>query len=272
MNAITDLQGAIPALKSQIDALKTSTTGTTTTSGTSTVTENITTINNTVAGGPVNNQSGNVVYLTQQSDNGALIIMADASPVAVTLNNSVTTPWYAFITNQGAGVVTLTPQQNTIDGNASQTLLQGYFLTLFFDGTQFWSGTIPIVPVTFNAIAHQFLTAYNAATGMFSSAQPAFTGISGVATTAQIGTGTPAAGKYVDGAAGVWTALPTVPATIAPVAGEYLTGYNSGTGTFSISATPGISATITTAALTVGGTQGSMTYIGGVLTAQIQAT
>ena len=35
---------------------------------------------------------------------------------------------------------------------------------------------------------------------------------------------------------------------------------------------PGISATITTAKLTTGGTQGSMTFTNGVLTAQTQAT
>ncbi len=34
----------------------------------------------------------------------------------------------------------------------------------------------------------------------------------------------------------------------------------------------GISATITTAALTVGGTQGSMTFVSGILTAEVQAT
>jgi len=208
-------------------------------------------------------------------DNGALIIFSDASPVAVTLNNSVTIPWYCFATNQGAGLVTLTPQLNTIDGNASQTLEQGYFLTVFFDGSNFWSGTIPIVPINTPGVTHQWIASYNSATGIFTLAQPAFTDISGTASTAQIGTGTPAAGKYVDGAAGAWTALPpppTVPSTIVPVAGEYLTGYNAGTGAFSISATPGISATIVTAALTVGGTHGSMTYVNGILTAQTPAT
>jgi len=34
----------------------------------------------------------------------------------------------------------------------------------------------------------------------------------------------------------------------------------------------GLSVTITTAALTIGGTQGSQTYVDGVLTAQVQAT
>lgn len=37
----------------------------------------------------------------------------------------------------------------------------------------------------------------------------AFSQLSGSASTAQIGTGTPAAGKYVDGAAGAWTVLPS---------------------------------------------------------------
>jgi hypothetical protein len=42
-----------------------------------------------------------------------------------------------------------------------------------------------------------------------------FSDLSGRATTAQIGTGTPAAGKYVDGAAGAWTALPAAGASPA---------------------------------------------------------
>jgi len=40
-------------------------------------------------------------------------------------------------------------------------------------------------------------------------AQLGFSDLSGTASTAQIGTGTPAAGKYVDGGTGAWTALPS---------------------------------------------------------------
>lgn len=69
------------------------------------------------------------------------------------------------------------------------------------------------------------------------------------------------------------TIIPVTPETIAGVAGKYLVSYNGTTGLFGVNATPGISATITTAALTSpGGTQGSMTFVGGILTAQTPAT
>lgn len=129
-----------------------------------------------------------------------------------------------------------------------------------------------VVPGNTPAVAHEWINAYNALTGTFTQTQPAFSDISGVATTGQIGTGTPAAGKYVDGSAGAWTALPTVPSTLAAVTGKYVVSYNAGTGVFSLSTATGISANITTAALTVGGTQGSMTFVAGILTAQTPAT
>lgn len=68
------------------------------------------------------------------------------------------------------------------------------------------------------------------------------------------------------------TVIPTLPANTPAVAGKYFTGYNSTTGAFSTNATAGISATITTAALTALGTQGSMTFVNGILTAQTPAT
>jgi hypothetical protein len=67
------------------------------------------------------------------------------------------------------------------------------------------------LPSGFAAVAHEWIDSYDAATGLFSATQPAFTDISGVATTAQIGTGTPSAGDYVDGGTGAWTALPAIP-------------------------------------------------------------
>ncbi len=181
MNAITDLQGAIPALKSQIDSLKTSATGSSTTSGTTaTITENVTTINNTIDGGGVNDQSGVTAYINSQMDNGKLVILADTAAVAVTLNNSVTTPYWVFFINQGSGLVTLTPQQGTINGAASEELTDSVFALVFFDSINYWSCTTSIVPQSFSAITHQFLTAYSAATGLFSSAQPSIADVSGL--------------------------------------------------------------------------------------------
>ena len=59
------------------------------------------------------------------------------------------------------------------------------------------------------SVSHKWLASYDLSTGLFTQTQPAFTDISGVATTAQIGTGTPLAGEYVDGGTGAWTAIPT---------------------------------------------------------------
>ena len=67
--------------------------------------------------------------------------------------------------------------------------------------------TLPIVPVGFSAISHQFLTAYDGATGLLSAAQPAFTDISGIAP-AQIGTGTPSANTTATGAGPPGVTLP----------------------------------------------------------------
>jgi hypothetical protein len=63
------------------------------------------------------------------------------------------------------------------------------------------------------------------------------------------------------------TFIPVVPATFTPVTGEYLTGYNSTTGAFSGSSPAGISATVALAKLTTGGSNGSATFVNGILTA-----
>ena len=90
--------------------------------------------------------------------------------------------------------MTFTPGSGTISyignlGAASMTLATGYLTMIVFDGTNFWAATLPVVPVAFVAVANQFLTAYNATTGQFSAAQPAFSNISGVATNAQLPAG-----------------------------------------------------------------------------------
>ena len=231
----------------------------------------------TPGGIPVNNQSGVTSYATASADDGALIVLSNASPIAVTLT-SQSPPWSCFIANQsalGGGTATMTPASGTINGSATLVLLPSYFALVAFDGTNWFAATLPIVPISFGPISHEFITAYNAATGSFSAAQPAFTDISGVAATGQIGTGTPSAGRYVDGGTGAWTVLPspTLPATIAPVAGEFLDpGYNATTGAFSQATPTGLSVTIVTAALTALGTQGSMTFQNGLLVSQTSAT
>jgi hypothetical protein len=170
----------------------------------------------------VNDRSGQTSYATQPGDNLALLIFDDASAVAVSLTTQ-TPPWGCFATNLGAGVVIFTPAIGTINGGATFTLDPNYSTIIAFDGTDWFAAEMPIVPASFTAPSHEFFTGYNAATGVFTAAQPAFGDISGNLATSQ---------------------LPTA----------------------------GLSVTITTAALTTLGTQGSMTFTNGILTVQVPAT
>lgn len=175
----------------------------------------------------VNDQSGATSYATMIGDNGALIVLSDASPIAVSLT-SETPPFGCFFANQGAGTATLTPATGTISyagnpGAASLPLLGGYGCLVGFSGTDWFALTMPIVPVGLVAVPHEFVISYDPATGIFAVAQPDFTDISGNLATSQ---------------------LPSA----------------------------GLSVTITTAQLTTGGTQGSMTFTAGLLTSQVQAT
>jgi hypothetical protein len=200
------------------------TNGSTTTN--TTVQESITTgggsTSGSVAGIPVNNQSGVTSYSTTVFDNGALILFSDASPVAVSLVPQVT-PYGFFVANQGVGTVTLTPSIGTINGASTLSVMSNQLTIVAFDGANWWASTQSIVPVTFSAVAHEWLNSYNAATGAWTAAQPAFTDISGQITSGQ---------------------LPS----------------------------SGLSVTITTAKLTTLGTNGSLTFTAGLLTAQVAAT
>jgi len=155
-DAINDLQQAIPTLKGQITALqnaaKSTPSGTTTT-----INETGVTSFNGAAGviqffaslGLVNNQTGVTAYVTQTSDNGSLIVLDDASAIAVSLNFAVAKPWYTLIANYGAGTATLMPTQGTITypGNvaaANMPLPSGFAAFVYFDGTNWWGIAIPI--------------------------------------------------------------------------------------------------------------------------------
>jgi phage-related tail fiber protein len=88
----------------------------------------------------VNDQTGVAAYTTQQSDSGSEIVFSDASPIAVTINPAVLqVPWFTTISNQGAGTATITPSSGTINGVAALTLPGGSWVTVFFDGVNFWA-------------------------------------------------------------------------------------------------------------------------------------
>ncbi len=241
---LTDLNQAIAAMSAKINAIK---------AGATTV------INSSGGGGAVpiptpspipglggiRDETGLTAYTPLTADNGSLIIFNDASPVAVTLNSAMVTPFFFFVTSFGAGVVTLTPSSGLVNGAASYAIQTGGLFWVGFDGTNWHSSDVLTLAQTFTAVTHEWLKSYDASTGLFTATRPDYSDLTGT---------------------------PTLPATIAPVAGEYLTGYDSTTGLFSASTTAGIDATIVTAALTTLGTQGSMTFTKGILTAQTPAT
>lgn len=149
----------------------------------------------TAAGIAVNDQSGETSYATQSGDNLTLILFSDASAIAVSLATQ-SPPWCAFIANIGAigqGTVTLTPATGTINGEATLAILPTYWALVAFDGTNWWAAALPIVPTSFAAVAHQWLNSYNAATGVFTAAQPAFSDISGTVAPGQLPTPTASA-------------------------------------------------------------------------------
>lgn len=240
---LVDLNQAIATLTGKINSIKAGSTTTVVSGGGGSST--IINGTNFPGLGGSRDLTGLTSYTTLNADNGILLLVNDASPVAVTLDSGMPIPYFLFATNFGAGSATFTPSSGTINGSASFTLPQNYFSMIVFDGTNWHASTLLVVPQNTPAIAHEFLTAYNSATGAFTQAQPSYSDLTGT---------------------------PQLPNTKTPVAGEYLTGYDATTGNFSQSTTPGISATITTAALTVGGTQGSMTFTDGILTAQTPAT
>ncbi len=154
LNAITDLQGAIPSLKTQIDAkanATTSSTGSTssTSSSSSTTSSGVTAAQATVIAlstlqtnlGGVDPQTG-TSYTVQPSDYGGIITLSNASPVAVTLGgNGINAQFWSGIENLGAGLATLTPASGTINGAANITLATNQGAILYFDGVN-WSAIL----------------------------------------------------------------------------------------------------------------------------------
>ena len=242
-NGIVDLNQAIVSLKSQIDNLKPSVPTKTSAGGSSTTI--VVNGSNFPGLGGVRDLTGLTAYTNIGSDNGILLLLNDASPIAVTLDSAMVTPYFLSATNLGAGSATFTPSSGTINGTASFTLPQNYTSILVFDGTNWVATALLVLPQSAGPTLHEWLASYDSATGVFTLSQPDYSDLTGT---------------------------PQLPNTLTPVAGEYLTGYDSTTGNFSQSTTPGISATIVTAALTPGGTQGSQTFVDGILTAQTPAT
>src|SRR5438128_5931091 len=89
----------------------------------------------------VNAQTG-TSYTVLASDRGKLVTLTNASAVAVTLpvatGAGFPAGWATFISNQGAGTVTITPTTSTIDGAASLTLATNASVLVVSDGSNYF--------------------------------------------------------------------------------------------------------------------------------------
>jgi len=185
-----DNNQAIVALKSQLDTL--STTVATAAANVATSTAKTVTVTQ-IAGfsnlGVVNDQSGQTAYTVQGTDSGSLVVLNDASPIAVTLNSTVVLPYFVFLANQGTGTATMAASSGVINGT---TAIPGASSVMaFYDGANWWiwyvqsSGGVP--PLNTPAVAHEWIDAYDSSTGIFTQTQPAFSDISGEIAVAQVG-------------------------------------------------------------------------------------
>lgn len=127
--------------------------------------------------GIVNEQSG-TSYTSQTSDFGALVLVDSASAFAYTLNSGLTVPYYFVVYNFGAGTISFTPTTGTVNGAATATMPTGQVGLVFYDGADWWIA-MAVLPTTATPVAHQFLTGYNAVTGVFTEGQPSATDING---------------------------------------------------------------------------------------------
>jgi hypothetical protein len=91
---------------------------------------------------PLNAQVG-TTYTVVSTDLGKIITLTNSSPIAVTIPIASTSgfgaPFYTSFSNQGAGLVTLTPTTSTIDGGASLTLKQFQSVDIVTDGTNYFT-------------------------------------------------------------------------------------------------------------------------------------
>jgi hypothetical protein len=150
-NTLNDHDQAINTMYANGTSSTTTTITETTTSTSSSTSSGVTSFNGNTGAvsffsnlGTVDNQTGVTSYTTQTADNGALLLIDDASPVAITLNFNVSTPWFTTIYNLGTSTATLTPSSGTVNDTTSVNLFGGSFCIVSFDGTNFWAAMIPI--------------------------------------------------------------------------------------------------------------------------------
>ena len=94
----------------------------------------------------VNQQTG-TAYTVVVDDYGKMILLANISPVAISLPAAATTgfsPFNVLFKNNGSGTVTITPVTGTIDGAALLALTSGQSAWIVSDGTNWRTGILAI--------------------------------------------------------------------------------------------------------------------------------
>jgi hypothetical protein len=206
-------------------------------------------------------------YTLQNTDYQGIIIFDSGATVNVTLNSNVTPNFQATILNLGSGPIALaTSDGSAINGGPSSlTLAPRQGVQVFFANRAWlaYAGTtvIQIVPQSIGPVTHKWLNSYNATTGLFTESQPNYSDLTGT---------------------------PQLANTKAPVSHEWLASYDATTGNFTQSQpsfadisgnlaeaqlpTAGVTHTVTLAALTALGTQGSITFTNGICTNIVDPT
>lgn len=85
-------------------------------------------------------------YAVLDADCGKAVTLSNAAAVAVSIAQAGTagsfaSGWFATISNQGAGLVTITPATSTINGAATLTLKQFQSVDLWTDGANYFAAT-----------------------------------------------------------------------------------------------------------------------------------
>ena len=214
-------------------------------------------------------------------------------------NGEMNTVWYRFFFNQfgftgsggdggvpvnrgGTGQTSYTDGQLLIGNSIGNTLDKNTLTPGTGIGVTNGHGTIAIANTGVTSVAAGSGISTSAATGAVTVAN---TGVlsaiagTGISVSSATGNVTIANTGVTSFSAGTTGLTPSTPTTGAVVLAGTLAIANGGTGATTAAGArtnlglgSGLSTTITTAKLTAGGTNGSMTFVNGILTAQTQAT
>lgn len=113
--------------------------GATTTSGVSSFNGRTGIVNFFPSLGFVSNLTSVTAYTVVSTDSGKVIILNAGSAIAVTLDSTLVTPWFATFFNQGTGAATLTPTSGTVNGSASYVIPGGNFALVYTDGANWYA-------------------------------------------------------------------------------------------------------------------------------------